>query len=174
MRVVGWPGAVGIILLASVAAHAVSVLRPLHRDAVALGLRVDRLQASAARPATAIISVTPQAALDAFGAALPAAHEINATFERLSALAAERQLVVKSSEFRLLDTKSATIARLQITMKAEGRYDDATDFLARAVATAPGLALARVAMTRQNLADSTLETTLEFVLFHRPSTEKRP
>ena len=59
-------------------------------------------------------------------------------------------------------------------MKAEGRYDDATDFLARAVATTPGLALARVAMTRQNLAESTLETTLEFVLFHRPSTEKRP
>lgn len=161
----GWTGGVGLAMLVAAAVLAVSLTWPQVQRRTALEAELTALAARDARQAQARPAETPEQQLARFRASLPRQGEINGLIDTLHAVAAARGLSLRNGEYRAI-AGAGGLGRLQISFKTDGGYADLRGFLREAQAAMPALVLGRCTLSRPRIADTRLESALEFQLLY--------
>ncbi|GEM_PF-3798356 len=165
VAVLGWRGGMGTALLFAAAVLAGFLTWPQMQRRAALEVELAGLEENASRQTQSQPTETPEQQLAGFRASLPKQGDLNALIETLHAIAAGHRLSLRNGEYRAIPAAGG-LGRLQISFKTEGRYADLRGFLSEAQARLPSLALGRCALARQRIADTTLESGLEFQLLY--------
>lgn len=156
----GWPGLVGLgLLLAAVGLDRFQAL-PLELEAADLEARAERL-ARQPRPAAAM---APSGAL---ADSLPSGANAPEGVARLFAAATHAGLSLEQGTYRPVGAKEGGPRRYQITLPVSGDYPALRAFLAETLERQPGLALDSLVLTRESMADATVEARLSLTLYLR-------
>lgn len=171
VRQLGWGGVGGgVLLLVSAVLGALALgtavrQRPLERQLETLP-DVDVPVSAAA--------FDYQVRLAAFDAFLLPTPEIPRVVESLLGLAAAKQLVLKTGEYRLESQPGASFAGYRITLPVVGDAGAVQDFLLSALRRHKTLALESVNFKRQRIESSAVEARVNFVLLTRTTASAGP
>ena len=164
----GWTGGIGLALMASALFLAARSLLPAYGENQALNDEIQRLEGKLALSASTPLSAADlRRQLEAFLSALPEQNQINTLLNRLHELAARHRLSLKNGEYQLANAKAGRLSQSQIAVKTDGAYSDVRAFLRDVARQLPSMTLARVTLSRQKLADTTLDVALGFALIFR-------
>ena len=162
-----WAGAIGIMLLGSALVFAVLLTTPqvqrqrlLEQESALLTPQLVPHTATVQRPAA-----SPETQMATYRASLPQQRELNGLQETLHALADEHHLSLKNGEYRAIALPGG-LGRLQISFTTDGSYGDLRRFMHQAALALPSLALGPCTLSRQRIADPTLNAVLEFQILY--------
>jgi hypothetical protein len=151
----GWPGALGIGLIAAALAADFLVLRP---GEAAWAEQIERNRIAA-------LAAPDVKSAKGSGAALPVAAAAEEVLRQLFAAAAANGLVLDQGDYTLSGEKAGDLHRYQISLPVAGSYPALRAFLAQALNDSPALALGHVEMERAVIEDAELVASLRFTLF---------
>jgi len=83
----------------------------------------------------------------------------------LSDIAKKRGVEINSSEYRLVLEKDSRLARYEMILPVKGQYAQIRAFMADALQAVPAMAIAGIAIRRENVASTQLEVRLEINLY---------
>ncbi|MDD5298628.1 MAG: hypothetical protein PHU46_17130 [Rhodocyclaceae bacterium] len=98
---------------------------------------------------------------------LPTRAEINSEIFRLQDLAATHRVELGEADYGFSAAEPPLGGLVRVRFRTRSGYGELRDFLRAAHESLPALALARLSMERQRIADSRMEVSLEFVLYFR-------
>lgn len=152
----GWPGLLGLALLAG-GAFAHRVLVPaLQAETQTLQMQIAAAQARRTR--------LPEPAVDTLGAQpLTDARETPEAIGRLFKTASRAGLALQAGEYRLQSGQG--LLRYQIQLPLQGRYPPLRSFLSDCLNGNPGLALDSLNLSRERVEDAELKAVLRFTLY---------
>jgi Tfp pilus assembly protein PilO len=160
----GWPGVVGLSLLAFAAAFYFSTIRPgqmrleqLRGDIVAL--EQQRAHAASDEP------TSNRERLDAFYAFFPPAARTADLLDKIFAAADKQALNLEQGDYRLQRDNVGGITRYDVILPVRGSYPQVRKFVAAALAQLPNLSLDSIQFERQKVGDSTVEAKVKFVMY---------
>jgi hypothetical protein len=164
-RVISWPAALAIGLLAFEAAFHFSAMAPLLEEQVSLRNQMLASDHASRSQAHAMPAADPRSELAEFYAAL--AHPANAPdlLRRLHRVAREQGLVLDQAEYRPVPDPEGKLTRYQIVLPAKGTYPEVRRFLLQASADLPGLAVDSISFQRQQIGDSVVDAQIKLTLF---------
>lgn len=166
LRAWGWPGALGAVCLAIAAAAALWWLPAMRRESAALGAAADAAEQSTRRIVRQRgTTEAPVSAAQRFRAAFPSALDRQDRLAAVLALAAERQLEPKRSEFQLSLDRDLGLLRYSMTMPLSGTYEQVRDFIEAAHTRDPALSLDRLRLRRASAGATAIETDLTWSLY---------
>jgi hypothetical protein len=119
----------------------------------------------AARNPTAGLPTTPAEQLEAFYQAFPASASVPDWLARIYALADEQQLVLEAGDYVLNHAESGRLDKFTVILPVRGSYPQLRRFIRAALLTAPALALERIDLKRDNVAQGNAEARIVFLLF---------
>lgn len=172
LRASGWPGVVGAVCLAIAAGAAAWWLPAMRRESAALAAAADAAEQRTRRIAQQRRTTTdaPVSSAQRFRAAFPSALDRQDRLAAMLALAAERQLEPRRSEFQLSLDRDLGLLRYTVTMPLSGPYDQVRDFIEAVHARDPALSLDRLRLRRASAGTSVVETDLTWSLYMRTGT----
>jgi Tfp pilus assembly protein PilO len=162
----GWPGAVGLVLLVAAVGYATATLLPAQRDLASLRDRAARAERQAAARSAPV--PPPLSAADRrreFFAALPAQDEVTQVIERIYVAAAAEHLSLLHGEYTGADLPATGLVRYQIVLPLQGSYGQVRRFAAAAAAAVPGLVLDDLSLQRQHVGEAQVEARAQLSLF---------
>lgn len=169
LRRLGWPGWLGLAMLAATAIAGSTLLLPEWFRHEALQLDIAASEAAAAVPA-ASRPQTPQQQLGAFLGELPRPSEVPAILTRINALAVGQSLALEAGEYAQSPVNGLPVEQMRVTLPVRGHYPAIRQFVDASLAAVPALALQSVQVRRERIADDVVEARLVFVLYiGRPS-----
>lgn len=165
MRTLGWPGVVGLGLLAFCLAFYWSALLPakarlagMQEQAGSLGARLAHMKAQPQQ-------TTPEAQLAAFYHFFPEFAATPDLLEKLYGAAEASGIVLEQGEYRVVPGKEDKLERYQVTLPVRGTYPALRKFLGRVLADLPAASLDSVSFQRQKVGDMTIESQIKLTFY---------
>ena len=160
----GWPGMVGLGLLAFVAAFYFSTYRPEQmrlddlRGEIAK-IEDGRVRAEIDEPKTGIDK------LNAFYGYFPPSERIADLLGEIYAVAARQSLTLDQGEYRVVRDSVGRLTHFQVILPVRGTYPQVRKFVAAALASVPNLSLDSVQFERQKVGDAVIEAKIKLVMY---------
>jgi len=160
----GWPGVVGLGLLAFAAGFYFSTLRPAQ-------LRLEQLRRESLEleqlPLRAAVEepTSNRERLEAFYAFLPPAARTADLLGKVFAAAEKQGLSLEQGDYRVQRDNVGGITHYQVMLPLRGTYPQVRKFVAAALAQVPNLSLDSIQFERQTVGDSTVEAKVKFVMY---------
>ncbi|MCU0842288.1 MAG: hypothetical protein MUC79_11300 [Thiobacillaceae bacterium] len=154
----GWPGLLGLLLLAAGLFTQASLLPDLARATSALEDEARRL--AARQQAAPLAPEQPPLAQR-----LQGADRAPEAVARLFAAAGKAGLELYEGTYKLQGDPAAGLLRYQITLPVEGDYPALRRFLAEALNSDANLALDGLTLTRETVEETQLRAVLRFTLY---------
>lgn len=154
----GWPGLLGLALLAAALLACQILVQPL-------GARADQLRAQARLAAMGPAPAAPVEITRDWRADLPPGHEAYARLSQLFQAADDAGLALDEGSYRTQTDASAGVTRLLITLPVRGEYTAIRAFLAQALNQDAALALEHLRLSRESMADAELAAEPRFALY---------
>jgi Tfp pilus assembly protein PilO len=161
----GWPGVVGLGLLAFAAAIALSALLPLREEVARLRDEVDALQRRLGGSDRAAARPPVQDQLATFYAFFPPPDSTPDWLGRIHSIAQAKGVQLQSGEYRFERAASPRLARYQITLPVQGTYAQIRGFVGEVLEKVPAAALEEVTLKRENVESSRVEARVRLTLF---------
>ena len=167
LRAQGWPGVLGIGLLAMCAAFYFSTLRPAE-------LRLQEAQQSAIamqeqiRQSSQDMTHKRRSAseqLTDFYRLFPNEKELPARLGRIFAAAQEQGLVLEQGEYKTSRDKSGRLTRYEITLPVKGEYPQIRRFLINLSNDVPVVGLMHVQFERQKIATALIDAKIKLAIY---------
>ena len=165
MRTLGWPGVVGLGLLAFCLAFYWSALLPAKTRLAEMQEQAGSLGARLAHMKTQPQLVTPETQLAAFYRIFPDFAATPDLLEKLYAAAEASGIVLEQGEYRVVPGKEDKLDRYQVTLPVRGTYPAVRKFLGRVLADLPAASLDSVSFQRQKVGDMTVESQIKLTLY---------
>lgn len=160
----GWPGMLGLALLAAVAVFHVWTLAP--QQLRLEDLRQERLQLrQRAKLAANAAPQAPAEKLAAFYAFFPPPKDLPELLEKIFGAAGQQALVLEQGEYRALNDGAGGLMRYQLTLPVRGSYPQIRKFVDRALAEVPALSLDSIQFERRKIGDATVDAKLRMVVY---------
>jgi len=168
LRQMRWQGIGGLLLMLIALASGVTLLLRFNARIdqidrqiaqVTSQLQVDASTPSAGRP------TTPAEQLEAFYQPFPASESVPDWLAKIYALADEQQLTLEAGDYVLAHAESGRLDKFTVTLPVRGSYPQLRRFIRAALLTAPALALERIDLKRDNVAQGNVEARIVFLLF---------
>ena len=160
----GWPGMLGLALLACSGAFYVSTLAPqqlriadLHQESLQLRQR--------AKSAANDLPQSPAEKLAAFYAYFPPSKNLPDLLQRIFDAAKQQSLVLEHGEYRALKDSAGNLMRYQFTLPVRGSYPQIRKFVDGALGGVPALALDSIQFERRKIGDASVDAKLKLVVF---------
>ena len=162
---IGWPGALGIVLVLLAGGTTLFVVQPkvaqlaaLKRENVSLKTRIEQA-AKSGIPETG--SQAQLAEFYGFFSGTATTEWLN----KLYAAAAAQNLALEQGAYRLTPDKTGKLLRYQITLPVKGSYLQIRQFVMQALLDVPVAALDDIDFKREAINASQLEARIKFTLF---------
>ena len=166
MKVLSWPGVVGLGLLAFCLAFYWSALLPAKARLVEMQQQASSLGARLAHMKTQPQQlVTPETQLAAFYHFFPDFAATPDLLEKLYGAAEASGIVLEQGEYRVVPGKEDKLERYQVTLPVRGTYPAVRKFLGRVLADLPAASLDSVSFQRQKVGDMTIESQIKLTLY---------
>ena len=120
---------------------------------------------SARQTPTRSLPITPAQQLEAFYQPFPPGASVPDWLAKIYALADEQQLVLEAGDYVLNHAETGRLDKFTITLPVRGSYPQLRRFIRAALMTAPALALERIDLKRDNVAQGSVEARIVFLLF---------
>ena len=160
----GWPGVVGLGLLAFVAGFYFSTVRPAQIRVAQLNGEAHRLARERARPVDDAPASTREQ-LDAFYRFFPPSDQTSVPLGKIFAVARKQRLGLVQGEYRILRESASGLTRYQLTFPLKGTYPQVRRFVAAALAEVPNLLLDSVQFERRKIGESVVNARVKFVMY---------
>jgi len=160
----GWPGVVGLGLVAFAGGLYVSTVQPGLERVQQLQSEVSRLEGrsvSAAEDAP----VTRRERLDAFYEFFPPAGRTSESLGKIFRAASEQGLSLEKGEYRILRDSTAGLGQFQLTFPLRGTYPQVRRFVAAARRAVPNLSLDSIEFERSKVGDAVVNVKVTFVMY---------
>ena len=169
-RRIGVPGWVGLLALALALALAQWQLRPAQQRLLLLETRTAAAQQRLQQPLSAQPALTPTQQLNAFYATFAAQLTVPDVLASLHEVAVAQKLDLDIGEYSLTKEKGLRLDSLRIALPVKGNYVQLRQFAAEALRAQPALALERISIRREKVAEDGGSGRVVFVLFveHTP------
>jgi hypothetical protein len=160
----GWPGVVGLGLLAFTATIAITAILPLRAEVARLREEVEALQRRlgggerAARPQV-------QDQLATFYAFFPRAESSPDWLGKIHAIAQKKGVQLASGEYRLERAPSPRLARYQMTLPVQGTYAQIRSFVGDVLEQVPAAVLEEVSLKRESVETQRIEARVRLTLY---------
>lgn len=162
----GWPGLLGLALLAGGVAACLAVVRPMDAEVTRLQGEARALAQQLARRDATLAS--PVQVKD-WRADLPSDHQAYGRLTRLFQAAEDAGLALDEGSYRTqfegASTGQAGLGRLVISLPVSGDYPALRGFLAQALNQDPAIALENLRLTREAMNETELMAELRFALY---------
>lgn len=109
--------------------------------------------------------ITPAEQLEAFYQPFPPGASVPDWLAKIFALADEQQLVLDTGDYVLTHAESGRLDKFTVTLPLRGSYPQLRRFIRAALLTTPALALERIDLKRDNVAQGSVEAHIVFLLF---------
>ncbi|HJX19180.1 MAG TPA: hypothetical protein VJ437_13450 [Acidiferrobacterales bacterium] len=172
LRGLGWPGIVGLSLVAFSLAFYVSAVLPAQEELErrlneANSLR-DRIQ-QAARIFTSNPR-SPAGQLGAFYQFFPASEGAPETLRGIYQAAQAQGIFLDRGEYHVIPEQSGRLLRYQVTLPVKGPYPQIQKFLATVLTQNPTVSLENVSFGKQKVADPVVEARIQLIVYLRGET----
>jgi len=162
----GWPGVVGLGLLAFCLVVYLSALLPAQHRLAEMLAQAGSLRAQLAKSkATQMDTPAPEAQLTGFYQFFPAHVATPDLLEKLYAAAEASGIALEQGDYRLASGKDDKLERYQITLPVRGSYPQIRKFIGRLLADLPAASLDGVSFQRQKISDTQVESQIKFTLY---------
>jgi len=160
----GWPGVVGLGLVAFAGGLYLSAVQPGQARLQQLRAEISRLEDRSA-PAVSDAPATRRDRLDAFYGFFPPAGHTAEPLGRIFAVASKQGLALEQGEYRLLRQSAAGLDQFQLTFPLKGTYPQVRRFVAAARAAVPNLSLDSIQFERGKVGDTVVNAKVTFVMY---------
>jgi len=160
----GWPGMLGLALLACSGGFYISTLAPQQLRIEDLRQEHLQLRQRAKRPANDAPQ-SPTEKLAAFYGYFPPSQILPDLLEKIYDAAKQQSLVLEHGEYRALKDSVGNLMRYQFTLPVRGTYPQIRKFVDGALGGVPALALDSIQFERRKIGDATVDAKLKLVVF---------
>lgn len=160
----GWPGIVGLGLLAFIAAFYFSTFRSEQIRLGELRSQVSKLEDRRTRAASEEPK-TLSDQLNAFYGFFPPSGRIADLLGKIYAAADKQALNLEQGEYRAVRDNVGRLAHYQIILPVKGTYSQVRKFVATALTEVPNLSLDSIQFERQKVGDSAVEAKVKLVMY---------
>jgi len=160
----GWPGVLGLGLIAFSAGFYLSTVRPGQLRVEQLRGEVFKLAGQDSRAARE----TPASAreqLSAFYGFFPAPDRTAAQLGVIFAVAEKQALSLELGDYRILRENVGGLTHYQLVFPFKGSYPQVRKFVAATLRQVPNLSLDSIEFERQKVGDATLNAKVKFVMY---------
>ena len=165
VRILGWPGLAGCVLLALAAGGFVLQVVPLQQQInQQLAQQAATQQAITAAGGAAAFVAAPASGWDAF---IPARADLNRQLLEVRALAEQLGLDVRVTEYSLSKVEGTSLWRYQMTFPLESGYASVQRFISEMLLALPNLALNSIDIARSDDEEGRVAANLRFTLYYR-------
>ena len=164
----GTIGKTGLGLLVVAAIFFVAAVLPQDTTLQTLKKQAEKLQAQSQQnqnKAAIGKEISGDQALQIFYDFFPRIDSSPFWIRELSDIAKKRGVEINSSEYRLVLEKDSRLARYEMILPVKGQYAQIRAFMADALQAVPAMAIAGIAIRRENVASTQLEVRLEINLY---------
>ena len=161
----GWPGVIGLGLLAFAAMIAVSALLPLQSEVARLRDAADALQRRVGGGDRAGARPQAQEQLATFYAFFPPPETSPDWLGRIHAIAQAKGVQLQSGEYRLERAASPRLRRYQMTLPVQGTYAQIRGFVGEVLEQVPAAVLEEVSLKRENVETQRVEARVRLTLY---------
>jgi hypothetical protein len=161
----GWPGVVGLGLLAFAALIAVSTLLPLRGEVVRLRDAADALQRRIGGGDRAGARPQAQEQLATFYAFFPPPDSTPDWLGRIHSIAQAKGVQLASGEYRLERAASPRLRRYQMTLPVQGTYAQIRGFVGAVLEQVPAAVLEEVSLKRENVETQRVEARVRLTIY---------
>lgn len=161
----GWPGVLGLGLLAFAAGFYVSTVRPAQQDALQRGAEALRLEQRRAREPKQAAPLNARQQLGKFYGFFPPSNHASEPLGRIFGVAKEHSLRLEEGEYRVLRPDADGLARYQLRFPVRGSYPQVRRFVAAALGNVPNLALDSIKFERKKVDESVVNAKVTFVMY---------
>ena len=166
LSALGWPGVVGLGLLAFCAVVYMSAILPAQHRLAEMKAQTQSLRALLAKNTAAQKEVvTPEVQLNRFYQFFPAHTATPDLLEKLYAAAEAASIVLEQGDYRLAAGKGDKVAHYQVTLPVKGSYPQIRKFIGRILADLPASSLDEVSFQRQKIGDMQVESQIKLTLY---------
>jgi hypothetical protein len=162
----GWPGALGAILILGGVAFLQLVLEPLERRHAALLEEAHQGMHRVGRQNPGLVRVSArQSKLAAFYGFFERSDALTDHLAKLHALARQAGVEPRLAEYRLAESGRLRLAEYSVSIPVVGSYAEVRAFLENALEQIPVLTLDQVSIRRKRVADHLVEAEVRFTVF---------
>lgn len=158
----GWPGLLGLALLAGGVAVCLAVVKPMDAEVL-------RFQDQAEQLAKRDTSLAPPVQVKDWREDLPSDHQAYGRLTRLFQAAEAAGLALDEGSYRTQFERAAKdqagLGRLVISLPVSGDYSAVRGFLAQALNQDPAVALESLRLSREAMGETELMAELRFALY---------
>lgn len=162
----GWPGSVGLGLLALALVGYQTVLLPAQDRLANLRTQISNQRAQIAKnKAMQTAMPAPEDNLLDFYRRFPVHVAAPDVLEKLYTAAADAGIALEQGEYRPETAKGDKLDRYQITLPVTGSYPQIRKFIARLLVDLPAISLDGVSFQRQKIGDAQVESQIKLTLY---------
>jgi len=168
LRRMRWQGSGGLLLILIALACGITLLLRFNARIDQVNRHIAQVTSQlqvAARTPSAGLPTTPAEQLEAFYQPFPANASVPDWLARIYALAEAQQLTLDAGDYVLTHAESGRLDKFTVTLPVRGSYPQLRRFIRAALLTAPALALERIDLKRDNVAQGSVEARIVFLLF---------
>jgi len=164
---IGWPGVVGLALLAFSAGLAATAISSRAAELDALQAEVHALQERYLMTGSTAPGgrVTREEQLEAFYGFFPPLATLPDWLERIYAAAEKNGVALEIGEYRLVQERGWRLARYQLTLPVKGSYRQIRAFVAQVLTEVPAAALDEIGFRRDAAASDRIDVRLRLTLY---------
>lgn len=164
---VGWPGAVGLGLLAFAAAFYASAVARRVEERTALKAQAEELRAryrmAQARPDA--VKPGKERQLRTFYEFFPHYSSLPDWFARINAAAQTMGLSLDLGEYSMVQERGARLARYQLTFPLKGNYGQIRGFIGEVLREVPASSLDDISLKRETIGSELLDARIKLTLY---------
>ena len=162
----GWPGIMGLGLLAFSLMFYLSAIRPLKSQLEDMRQQVQALgkYVQSTKPVDEV-SANPAEKLSGFYKFFPKTSSTPDWLAKIYGAAGQQNLVLQQGEYRLVHDSNGRLVRYQIFFPVKGDYVQIRKFLTRIMSEIPYLSLDSISFQRQKIGDAFVESQIKLTLF---------
>jgi hypothetical protein len=172
LRDLGWPGIVGLSLIAFTLAFHVSAILPAQQELERRQNEANSLRDRIQRATRIFVDNpgSPAGQLGAFYQFFPTAEDAPETLRHIYEGAQALGVVLDQGDYRVIPEKSGKLLRYQVTLPVKGPYPQIRKFLATVLTQNPTVSLENVSFGKQKVADPVVEARIRLVVYLRGET----
>jgi hypothetical protein len=160
----GWPGILGLGLLAFIGGFYFSTFRAEQMRLEDLRSQISKMEDKRTRSGGAEAK-TPGENLNAFYGSFPPSDHIADLLGKIYGVAEQQAVKLDQGEYRAVRDNVGRLTHYQIILPVKSTYPQVRKFVAAALAEVPNLSLDSIQFERQKVGDTTVEAKVTLVLF---------
>jgi hypothetical protein len=161
----GWPGVVGLVLIAFSLAFTASTIVPLQTRISESKADVESLRAKLQASPAATGATGSGDPLSNFYAFFPPLGTSPDWLQRIFGLAEAQGLRLEAGEYKLKREKDFKLARYEVTLPVRGGYPQIREFVSQVLTDVPASSLDELSLRREDPTSATVEARIRLTLF---------